>query len=225
MARKKQKKKRGRAHKPRKPTARTFDTRRARLLARYGHGPTEIAHRIGAHPEAVRRFLIKVGLRTERTGNRKLTDEQLLAELRRGLDAREAARKRGAAEINAHHHACRVMRERKIREIDSARLRKMRKHPEQAFGTDHNTCLVCGGKVKSLITHLAAHGLSLAAYRRRYGLGPDEPPVLLFNKPWMDQTPKTCRIPGCERRAYSRDGLCKNHDRAERRRRRREENR
>ena len=205
----------------RKPYALTFNTRRARALARHGHGPPEIARRIGAKPEAVRRFLIKAGLKGSLPSKWKLTDDQLLDALKAGLDAREAAKKHGAAEINAHHRACRLMRERKIREIDSARLRKLRKHPEQAFGKDHNTCLVCGGRVKSLLTHLAAHRLTLAAYRKRYGLGPDDPPVLLFNKPWMDQTPRPCRLPGCERRAYSKDGLCQTHYGTEQRRRRR----
>jgi len=183
MPRRNQARRPTRKRKPRKPTARTFNTRRARLLAHRGHGPTEIARRIDAHPETVRRFLIKVGLHEVRPDKWKLTDDQLLAELRRGLDGREAARRHGASEINAYSRVCRVMREREIREINSARLRQLRRHPAKVVTADHTTCLVCGARTRALVSHLVGHRLSLRGYMRRYGLKRAELPVRIYNRP------------------------------------------
>ena len=169
--------------KPWRPTARSFDTRRARLLAHKGHGYTEIAQRLGARPETVRRFLAKVGLHQVGLDQHKLTDDELLADLRAGLHGRESARKHGVSEVNAYSRVCRVMREKRIREIDSARLRQLRKHPAKAVSADNTVCLACGARTRALVSHLVGHRLSIRSYMRRYGLKPEELPVRIYNRP------------------------------------------
>jgi len=75
-----------------------------------------------------------------------------------------------------------IMRRERLREFDSARLRRLRRNPRRSVHRDHIECLVCGSRTRNLVDHVRGHRLTLRGYLRRYRLKRAEVPVLVFNQ-------------------------------------------
>ncbi len=159
-------------------------------LCRAGLQSSEIAARLGLRSRVVRvrlRLLRGRGVPLPQpTGprphpRRRVSDEQVLAFLAEGLRVSEIAARVGVRRESVHWRL-RALRRRGVLPPRSPRgrgqpkrpavlpeeLARCRAHPQQALREQDIICLECGGLYRLLKPHLRRHGLSAAAYRKKW---------------------------------------------------------